>query len=113
MSNNDSFTVEIFEENEKKCPFDNWLGKLDKATAARIEARISRFRNGNFGDHKKIEGAAGIWEARFFFGSGYRLYFSKEKSRVVLLLVGGDKSTQNKDIRLAEKFLKLWRTENV
>ena len=57
----------------------------------------------HFGDHKRV--AKDIFEARFFWGSGYRLYFAKLDGKIVLLLCGGDKSTQKKDIRMAQTYL--------
>lgn len=79
------------------------LESLDVKFQARIDARISRFEKGNFGDSKSLGG--GVFEARFFFGSGYRLYFAKVQNKVVLLLTGGDKSSQTKDIDRAKSFL--------
>ena len=59
---------------------------------------------GNLGDHKSVY--AGVWEARVMFGPGYRIYFGKEGRSVILLLLGGDKSSQAGDIRQARR---LWR----
>jgi putative addiction module killer protein len=69
---------------------------------ARIQARVLRFEKGNLGDHKTVGG--GVWEARLDFGPGYRLYFGKEGAAVILLLVGGDKSSQSKDIAAAKRY---------
>ena len=54
------FSIDIYEDYDGKCPYDLWLSELDTKTAARIEARVSRFRLGNFGDHKKLVGAEGL-----------------------------------------------------
>jgi putative addiction module killer protein len=62
---------------------------------------------GNLGDHKQIEGT--LFELRFFFGSGYRVYFGKDGDTLILLLCGGDKSSQTKDIESAKR---LWRYYN-
>ena len=59
--------------------------------------------NGSFGDHKVIN--QGLNELRFFFGSGYRIYYTIKGDRVVLLLSGGDKSSQSRDIKAARKIL--------
>jgi putative addiction module killer protein len=84
--------------------FDKWLSSIkDKTTKSRILARLARVENGNFGDHKEIERR--LFELRFFFGSGYRIYYTKQGSTIILLLNGGDKSTQQKDITQAEKLL--------
>lgn len=71
---------------------------------ARIQARILRFELGNLGDHKSV--GAGIWEARLPFGPGYRIYFGKDRDAVVLLLVGGTKSSQQRDVNRAQAW---WR----
>jgi putative addiction module killer protein len=63
-----------------------------------------RFEVGNLRDHKAV--AVGVWEARLAFGAGYRIYFGKQSGGVILLLLGGDKSSQKEDIRRAIRF---WR----
>jgi putative addiction module killer protein len=80
--------------------FRKWLDSLDRSIRARVQARILRFEQGNLGDHKDLSG--GVWEARLDFGPGYRVYFGKDGRTLVLLLTGGDKSTQAKDIRAAK-----------
>ncbi|ELR99859.1 type II toxin-antitoxin system RelE/ParE family toxin [Gloeocapsa sp. PCC 73106] len=84
------------------CPFDEWFETLADITQARIDVRLDRISLGNFGDHKNI--GDGVYELRFFFGSGYRIYYGIAGRRVVLLLTGGDKSSQNRDIRIAQRF---------
>jgi putative addiction module killer protein len=84
-------------------PFREWLSALDVATRARIQARILRFETGNLGDHKTV--GAGVFEARVMFGPGYRIYFGRQGRDLVVLLLGGDKSSQARDIRRAQEFL--------
>ncbi|HEY1303604.1 MAG TPA: type II toxin-antitoxin system RelE/ParE family toxin [Vicinamibacterales bacterium] len=67
----------------------------------RIQARVLRFSTGNLGDHKSV--GRGVWEARVMFGPGYRIYFGKDGAQLVLLLLGGDKSTQTADVRRAHE----------
>ena len=105
-----SYIIEVFEDESGFFPYETWLDTLDKKTAARIEAKVGRFRLGNFGDHKNV--GEGVWEARLFFGPGYRLYFGKEKNKIILLLTGGDKSTQRRDILRAKACLESWRFRN-
>jgi len=88
---------------EGENPFREWLDALDVSVKARVQARILRFETGNLGDHKSV--GSGIWEARLPFGAGYRVYFGKERQTVILLLLGGDKGSQRKDISLAQR---LW-----
>ena len=87
-----------------KNPFREWLGSLTTGVRARIQARVLRFELGNLGDHKSV--GEGIWEARVMFGPGYRIYFAKDGDSIVVLLVGGDKGSQTRDIARARGF---WR----
>lgn len=81
-------------------PFTEWLRSItDRNVKARILARLERICAGNFGDMKLVH--TGIWELRFHFGSGYRVYFGLDGQVFVLLLCGGDKSTQGHDIHRA------------
>jgi putative addiction module killer protein len=75
---------------------------MDLRVRARIQARVLRFETGNLGDHKAV--GSGVWEARFTFGSGYRIYFGKADATIILLLLGGDKASQRADIRNAQRF---------
>jgi putative addiction module killer protein len=97
-----SFEVREYVEESGRCPFREWLSALEALTRARIQARILRFEMGNLGDHKELGG--GVWEARLAFGPGYRLYFGKSGRHVVLLLLGGDKGSQRRDIKRAKEF---------
>ena len=86
-----------------RSPFRDWLTTLDVSVRARIQARVLRFETGNLGDHKAVGG--GVWEARLAFGPGYRIYFGRHQRTVVLLLLGGDKRSQRRDICQARQFL--------
>ena len=86
------------------------LTALDKATRARVQARILRFETGNLGDHKDV--GAGVLEARLDFGPGYRVYFGRKGRELVLLLLGGDKGSQKKDIKHAQEFWSRYLKEN-
>lgn len=84
--------------------FGEWLdGLRDISGRAAILKRIDRAEEGNLGDHRSAGG--GVCEMRIDFGPGYRLYYGEDGPRIVLLLCGGDKSTQKKDIR---KAYELW-----
>jgi putative addiction module killer protein len=78
------------------------MDELPVAIRARIAARIARFETGNLGDAKAL--GDGVWEARFVFGPGYRLYFGVVRGGLVLLLCGGDKKTQRSDIAAAKRY---------
>ena len=83
--------------------FSVWLRRLKDANAkARVNLRIRRIElNGNFGDVKPM--GDGVSELRIDYGPGYRVYFAKRDKLVVLLLVGGDKSIQQRDIEKAKR----------
>ncbi len=77
--------------------FDDWLhGLRDKRAKNRIDARVRRLATGNFGDAKAV--GQGVSELRIDYGPGYRVYFYMRKSELIMLLCGGDKSTQQRDI---------------
>jgi len=80
--------------------FDNWFTKLrDRQAQKRIQARIDRAESGNFGDSEPV--GEGVSEMRIHYGPGYRVYFTQQGMEIVILLAGGDKSTQSKDIKIA------------
>ncbi len=82
--------------------FSTWLQKLrDIKGRARITARIDSAKMGNFGDHKGL--GDGVSEMRIDSGPGYRVYYAQEGQAIYLLLLGGDKSSQAKDIAKAKK----------
>ena len=80
--------------------FDAWFEALrDKQAARRIQARIDRVEEGNFGDCQPV--GEGVSEMRIHYGPGYRVYLAQRGADIVILLAGGDKATQNKDIKTA------------
>lgn len=91
--------LEILQTDE----FIEWMKRLRDADArARINVRIRRISlTGNFGDTKPV--GDGVYELRIDYGPGYRVYYSQHRSEVVLLLIGGDKSSQQKDIDKAKR----------
>jgi putative addiction module killer protein len=95
---------------EKTSEFDKWFRKLrDRKAKAKILIRIQRIEeHGNFGDCQPV--GEGISELRIHYAKGYRVYLKEHGEQLVLLLIGGDKSTQSKDIetakRLWEEYLK-------
>jgi putative addiction module killer protein len=83
-------------------PFREWRDSFnDHVTRAAIDARVARLRGGNFGDSKAV--GAGVLESRIDCGPGYRIYYGVDSSRVVLLC-GGDKSTQDSDVLGARRY---------
>lgn len=89
-------------------PYIDWLNRLlDKRAKVAVVRRVARIEEGNFGDHKFCR--EGVWELRIDVGPGYRVYFAFSGQRVVLLLGGGGKRTQNADIRLAIGYWQDWQ----
>jgi len=89
-------------------PYADWLGSLtDKKAKARIVVRVNRVAAGNFGDCKPLRD--GVLELRIDVGQGYRVYLSRQGPVLVLLLCGGDKGSQSRDINLAIEYLKDWK----
>jgi len=97
-------TLLVYKTSGNKEPFTDWLFSLhDKMLRHRIETRLDRIRQGNYGDHKRFHG---IVELRLDFSKGYRLYCGEDGHTLVVLLMAGDKSSQDKDIK---KALEYWR----
>jgi putative addiction module killer protein len=91
----------------KSTTFDKWLiGLRDTQARARILMRLDRLASGNPGDVKHV--GEGISEMRIDFGPGYRVYFMRRGQLVIVLLCGGDKSSQARDIRLAKRIAAEW-----
>lgn len=91
--------------------FAKWLKKLRDATAkARINLRVRRIElTGNLGDYKPV--GEGVSEIKIDYGPGYRVYFSRRGNEIILLLIGGDKSTQQRDIAKAKQLNKEYEQE--
>ena len=88
-------------EIRKTKAFSDWLAGLrDQRAKAKIAARIDRLSLGNAGDVEPV--GEGVSELRIHYGAGYRVYFVKRGRTLIILLCGGDKSTQTKDIRAAK-----------
>lgn len=95
----------------RSATFSAWLSELtDGRARARIQARIDRMADGNFGDAKPL--GDGLSEARIDYGPGYRVYFMQQGRQLVILLCGGDKSSQNRDIKQARLIAKAWKGQN-
>ncbi|MBP9878218.1 MAG: type II toxin-antitoxin system RelE/ParE family toxin [Alphaproteobacteria bacterium] len=100
-----SKVIEIYEDEKGNCPFTEWLeGLKDLKVKSRIINRLMRLELGQYGDYKAT--SAGVKELRFHFGSGYRIYFGELNGRIIILLIGGDKGSQDKDIAKAKVYWK-------
>lgn len=95
--------LRIYEADDGNAPFSSWLHSLrDREARARIKKRLDRVVLGNLGDYRSVGG--GVFEFKIDYGSGYRVYFAQTEVLILLLLCGGDKSTQERDILKAKQF---------
>ena len=92
----------VYVTEEGKAPFDDWFNKLDTTAALKVRTALARFETGNMGDVKPA--GQGVSERRITFGPGYRVYFGQDGDRLVILLCGGTKKRQSKDIEQAKAF---------
>lgn len=83
-------------------PYSDWLQSLDAPTFGRVSAYVDRMKSGNFGKSEPV--GHGVSELKIDFGPGYRVYYLRDGHTVVILLCGGDKSSQRADIRQAQEF---------
>jgi len=96
-------TITIYETASGEAPFSEWFDSLkDRRVKTTIDARLTRVRRGNLGTCRDLK--SGLWELKIDLGPGYRIYFGLYGETVVVLLHGGDKSTQTRDIEMAHEF---------
>ena len=93
------FRLIEFVEGNGRSPFGDWFESLDSTVAARIHRYLRRVEFGNFGDTRSV--GNGVHELKVHFGPGYRVYFAREGAVLVVLLGGGDKGSQSRDIEQA------------
>jgi putative addiction module killer protein len=97
--------IEIYETANGKRPFEIWFQELKEIhTKARISMRLDRLKLGNFGDCKTLQ--EGVSELRIHYGPGIKIYYGKIDNKIVLLLCGGDKGSQDRDINKAKVYFK-------
>jgi putative addiction module killer protein len=95
-------------EVERSSVYKEWFSELkDSKTRMIIDKRIDRLQNGNAGDHKHI--VANIFELRIHYGAGYRVYYQDTGKEIIILLCGGDKGTQQRDIDKAKDIAKQYK----
>jgi putative addiction module killer protein len=95
--------IERYTTPEGRVPFSDWLDSLrDRKAKFKIDRRLDRVATGNLGDYQSV--GEGVCELRINYGPGYRIYFGQIGETIVILLVGGDKSTQEQDIRKAKEY---------
>lgn len=103
--------IENYLTVDGRCPFLDWLDALrDQQAKAKIRTRLKRIAAGNLGDYRSV--GEGVCELRTDYGPGYRIYFGQIGSIIVVILCGGDKSTQQQDIRKAIEYWREYRSQN-
>jgi putative addiction module killer protein len=103
-----AYEIRVYSDAGGRKPFTRWLERLrDRQAVARIAVRIDRLAIGNSGDYRELGGS--ICELRVDWGPGYRVYFARTGKVVLLLLCGGDKTTQQRDIERAKAYLEDYR----
>ena len=101
----EEIAIEIYETTTGKRPFEIWFRELKEIhTRAKILTRLDRLRLGNFGDCKPLQ--EGVHELRIHYGPGIGIYYGKIGNKVILLLCGGDKGSQDRNILKAKEYLK-------
>jgi putative addiction module killer protein len=104
--------LRYFRTQNGRAPFWDWLdGMKDRTGQAGVLTRLDRLEDGNFGDHRSVGG--GVIELRLQLGPGYRIYLGKDGPVLIILLCGGDKKTQARDIGKARMYWKLYRTGGI
>lgn len=94
--------IREYETNDGRSPFAEWFESVDAKAAAKVTAAIARLEAGNPGDVKAV--GRGVSERRIDFGPGYRVYFGQDGSELVVLLIGGTKRRQQRDIERAKEY---------
>ncbi|MBD2606310.1 type II toxin-antitoxin system RelE/ParE family toxin [Scytonema hofmannii FACHB-248] len=103
--------LQVYATEDGKEPYTEWLENLkDYVIRSRIIRRVERLKQGNYGDCKSVGGS--VQELRFFFGSGYRVYFGEAENDVVILLCGGDKDSQDRDIERAKEYWQAYQEQS-
>ena len=99
----DTYRVEYYSTPSGKLPAREWLHSIkDKLTKAILYKRIRQAGEGQFGNHKYL--GDGVFELKINFGPGYRIYYGTHKNKLIIILMGGNKSTQQKDIQKAKLY---------
>jgi len=91
-----------YETEDGACPFADWFDELDVQAALKVRTALARMEVGNFGDVKPV--GQGVSERRINYGPGFRIYFGQEGGKLIVLLVGGTKKRQQRDVAQAKAY---------
>lgn len=107
----ETYQIREYLTSDGNSPFAEWLDRLrDIRAKARIRTRLDRARLGNLGDHHSV--GEGVSELRIFYGSGYRIYYGLDRGVIILLLCGGTKASQSRDITAAKAYWRDYRSRS-
>ena len=93
------------------CPFDEWFSSQSAEDQYMVDSRLLRVRLGSFGEINNV--GEGVWELKFRKGAAFRVYYGQVGKEVILLIVGGDKRTQTKDIKKAKELFTQYKREGL
>lgn len=96
-----SIEIKQYLDTAGRSAFEQWFNRLDDIAAARVTTSLTRLGTGNWSNTKGV--GAGVFEVKIDFGPGYRVYFGKDGERIVILLGGGTKKRQDRDIQTAQE----------
>lgn len=100
---NQAYELENYVRKSGRVPVDDWLADMNPQARVKIRSKVNRLRYGNFSDCEPV--GKGLSELKINYGPGFRVYFGHKNMKILLLLCGGDKSSQSSDIRKAHE---LW-----
>ena len=101
-------TIILYQVTNDTVPFTEWFNSIkDTKVIDRIQARLDTLETGSFGKYRSV--GDGVWELKLDIGPGYRIYYGQVDKTIVLLLCGGDKSSQNRDIEMAINYWKEYK----
>jgi len=99
--------IQEYLDDQRKSPFETWFNKLKETGAAKVTIALYRMEQGNFSNVKSV--GAGVFEYKINFGPGYRIYFGQDNDVLIILLGGGTKKQQSKDIQTAKSRWKVYK----
>ena len=94
----------FYKKENGREPFVDWINSLDKTLRIKVQVKIAKLENKNYSDCSILKDADGVKEARIRTASGIRIYFAEENNKIIILLAGGDKDTQTRDIEKAKEY---------
>ena len=98
-----AFRILEYQTEARQKPYPEWRASLkDRIAAALIKTHVTRMELGHFGKHRFV--GDGVWELKIAYGPGYRVYFMHDAGRLIILLCGGDKGSQDRDIERARAY---------